>query len=189
MPCENVTQLAPFLDFIAAHKLTNYSLYLLPLPSLLFEMNECSNDVQCSNTPVMSYAQIVSKKWTPLDTGGNNAAKLLDIHNSMLFSHACPCCVSSLLLASLPLLRPNNGGAAVAGLWWLRWSQSEEVLLSFDHKSHFPTLPASTQSVSNLICLVILNLLLNLINLVQILSFDWSKAITNGSWENKNKHF
>ena len=93
-------------------------------------------------------------------------------HNSMLFSHACPHCVSSLLLASLPLLRPNNGGAAVAGLWWLRWSQSEEVLLSFDHKSHFPTLPASTQSVSNLICLVILNLLLNLINLVQILSFD-----------------
>ena len=129
--------------------------------------------LQCSNMPGMSYARMVSKKWTPLDTGGNNAAKLLDIYNSMLFSHACPHCMSSLLLASLPLLRPNNWGAAAAGLWLrLRWSQSEEVLLRFDHKSHFPTLPPPAQSVSNLICLVILKSLLNLINLVQILSFD-----------------
>ena len=146
MPCENVTQLAPFLDFIAAHKLTNYSLYLLPLPSLLFEMNECSNDVQCSNTPVMSYAQIVSKKWTPLDTGGNNAAKLLlDITQCYFHTHAliaCPhCCWHHCHCSGLTMGRSSSRAPAPLVTIWRGFAEVR------------PQKPLSNLASSRSICL------------------------------------
>ena len=34
--------------------------------------------LECTNMPAMPDARMVSKKWTPLDKSGDNAAKLLD---------------------------------------------------------------------------------------------------------------